>query len=162
MRWSLVPAVFLAISACRGSGNEQPRASASTTQASSPFVRACPLGVPDTRISMNEEPDRVVVSFTTTAERVPDLRARIAHQTGQHGPSRREGFGHDGRHGDAHGHGLRLWEMPPSRTIIEETPDGARLHVKPLSDGDLPRLAEALRTRVRALGEGDCPRDDGG
>ena len=157
MRRALVPAFVLAMAACRGSGNDQPGAATTTTHAEPHAISVCPLGVPETRVSMSEEPDRVVVDFRTPKARVPDLRARVAYQIGQNGPERREGPGHDGKHGSADGHGLRLWEMPPSRAIIEETPDGAKLHVKPLADGDLPVLVAKMRERIRALEEKDCP-----
>jgi hypothetical protein len=157
MRGLLVPAALVALTACRGSGSDQPASATSTTQAQSPIVRACPLGVPETRVSFTERSDRVIVSFSTTKDRVDELRTRIAHQAGQNGPDRHEGMGHDGKHGGSHGHGLRLWEMPPSRSIIEDTPDGARLHVKPLANEDLPALTAKMRERVRALEDKDCP-----
>lgn len=160
MRPLLVPAlVLVALAGCRGnpSGNEPADVTTSTTHAHAPIVRACPLGVPETRIAIEELPDRVVLAFTTSSDRVPALRSRVADQAAQSGPEKHEGPGHDGMHGASHGHGLRLWDMPASRAIVEEIPEGARLHVTPLDPAELGALRAALRGRVRALEDKDCP-----
>lgn len=145
-----------ALAACRG-GNEPADATTSTTHAHAPIVRACPLGVPDTRVAIDEPEGRVTLTFVTVPERVPTLRGRVAEQAAQNGPEKHEGRGHDGMHGAAHGHGLRLWDMPPVRAVVEDTRDGARLHVIPLAATDLDAVRAKMRERVRALDDKDCP-----
>lgn len=160
MRPLLVPALLstLVLAACRGGGGNEPAdVTTSTTHAYAPVVRACPLGVPDTRVSLDESADRVTMTFVTVPERVPSLRGRVAEQAAQNGPARQQGPGHDGMHGTAHGHGLRLWDMPPVRAVVEDTPDGARLHVMPLDSADLEAVRVKMRERLRALDDKDCP-----
>lgn len=159
MRPFFVPALLAlsALAACRTGGNEPADVTAGTTHAHAPLVRACALGVPDTRASLDESADHVTMTFTTTRARVPELRGRVAAQAAQYGPSSHQGPGHDGMHGTAHGHGLRLWDMPEVRAVVEDTPDGARLHVIPLAAGDLEIVREKMRERLRTLDDKDCP-----
>lgn len=152
-----LPALMSLPAACHGGGNEPADVTTSTTHAHAPIVRACPLGVPDTRVSLEESSDRVTLTFATVADRVPSLRGRVAEQAAQNGPGKHQGAGHEGMHGTAHGHGLQLWDMPSLRAIVEDTPDGARLHVMPLDPADLATVRAKMRERVRALDDKDCP-----
>jgi hypothetical protein len=103
---------------------------------SATLTKACPLGVPATRVRIADTPSGVDLLFATTnASSVDDLRRRVHDQARAHGPNRRRGSGHDGRHGGYHDHGLQLWSMGPVETQVEETASGARLSVAPVDPG---------------------------
>ncbi len=156
--WITCVALACAVAGCDGNTTVTTAAQGKGTVVGKPLVVACPLGVAGTRIRVDDTTNGVDLSFSTSnANAVADLRQRIRQQTERHGPERREGLGHGGRHGYAHGHGLRLWAMPPASTTIEETPAGARLVLTSDEPARRDELREAVIRRVARLEAQGCP-----
>jgi hypothetical protein len=129
----------------------------SIKDAHSPVVRACPLGVPETRVDVEDVPDGVDVVFKTSAAHVNDLRRRVADQAAIHGPDAHAGTGHGGVHGTGQGHGMRLWDMPAKGANAVDIEDGARLHVVATDGAHVAELRTRVRERVATLDSHDCP-----
>lgn len=124
---------------------------------SSPVVKACPLGVPFTRISVADTAGGADVLLTTEDKHVPDLRARILNQAKVHGPDAHTGPGHFGRHGYGHDHGLRVWQIGGVEVTAEEVPRGGLLHVKAKDPERIDAVRARLRSRVAYLDLQPCP-----
>ncbi len=110
--------------------------------------KACPLGVPSTRIRVADTSGGVALGFSTTMSGVEDLRRRVRDQARASGPNRHVGAGHDGRHGGAHDHGLQLWSMGELKTAVADTPSGITLTIAPV---DPQRRAEVKRLVVERV-----------
>jgi hypothetical protein len=120
-------------------------------------VKACPLGVPDARIDVEDVPDGVDAVFTTSSVHVNDLRHRVRDQAAIHGPDAHLGTGHGGVHGTGQGHGMRLWDMPAREASVVEVDTGARLHVVASDGAHVAELRARVRERVATLDSHDCP-----
>jgi hypothetical protein len=129
----------------------------SIREAHSPIVKACPLGVPETRIDVEDTPDGVDAVFKTSAANVGELRHRVRDQAAIHGPEAHQGAGHGGVHGTGQGHGLRLWDMPVKEATANETEDGSRLHVIASDAAHVADLRARVRERIATLDSHDCP-----
>lgn len=129
----------------------------SIKDAHSPIVRACPLGVPETRVDVEDMPDGVDVVFKTGAAHVKELRERVRDQAAIHGPEAHAGSGHGGVHGTGQGHGMRLWDMPAKGANAVDLEGGARLHVVATDDAHVAELRTRVRERVAVLDAHDCP-----
>jgi len=129
----------------------------SIKSAHSPIVRACPLGVPETRIDVEDTSDGVDAVFETSAEHVNELRRRVRDQAAIHGPDAHLGTGHGGVHGTSHAHGLRLWDMPAREASSVDIEAGARLHVVASDPAHVAELRARVRERVATLDSHDCP-----
>jgi hypothetical protein len=105
---------------------------------------ACPLGVADSRVTVEETTDGIALVFVAPHAE-SDLRERVQAAAKMHGPVGRQGKGHHGRHGIGGHHGLNALNLPASRALVTEVPGGARLSLAPVHASDL----ETLRTRVR-------------
>lgn len=150
--------LLLAGSGLAFAGCAPPRDSGvSIRDAHSPIVKACPLGVPETRIEVEDVPDGVDAVFTTGSAHVNDLRRRVRDQAAIHGPEAHLGTGHGGVHGTGQGHGMRLWDMPAREAFVVELADGARLHVVASDAAQVADLRARVRQRVATLDSRDCP-----
>lgn len=119
-------------------------------------TKACPLGVPSTRVRIADTTDGVALSFGTTMSGVDDLRRRVHDQARASGPNRHLGAGHDGRHGGFHDHGLQLWSMGPLRTTVEDTPSGAKLTIVPVDPNRRDEVRKLVIERVAYLESRGC------
>lgn len=150
---SLALVVVVACAACAA-----PRDSGvSIRDAHSPLVKACPLGVPETRIDVEDTPDGVDAVFRTSAEHVNELRGRVRDQAAIHGPDAHAGEGHGGVHGTGQGHGMRLWDMPAKGASAADIEGGARLHVVASDAAHVAELRTRVRERIATLDSHDCP-----
>lgn len=131
--------VFVVGCAALDLGAAEPTALRSAT-----LAEACPLGVRGTRLQIGDTPNGVVVLFATRPSNVGELRRRVRDQAQVHGPGDHEGGGHLDEHEGARDHGLKLWQLPPVRTDVEDTPTGARLVVVPLD----PARRDAVRVHL--------------
>ena len=120
-------------------------------------MKACPLGVPETRIDVEDAPDGVDAVFKTSSEHVNDLRHRVRDQAAIHGPDAHLGTGHGGVHGTGQGHGMRLWDMPAREASAVDIDGGARLHVVASDAAHVAELRARVRERVATLDSHDCP-----
>jgi hypothetical protein len=116
-----------------------------------PVVMACPLGVPHTLIELVETERGADVRFTTSDQRLTDLRTRVRHQAEVRGPGQHIGIGHLGQHGLDHDHGMRLWQLPPHEATAEDAPEGSVLHVAALAPEQRVELVAQLKARVARL-----------
>ena len=149
----LVAVLALSTSSCA-----TPRDSGvSIRQAHSPIVRACPLGVPETRVEVVDTPEGADAIFTTTSGHVAELRRRVRDQAAMHGPDTHMGLGHGGVHGTSHNHGMRVWDMPAQGASAVDLDAGARLHVVASDAAHVAELQARVRERVATLDEHDCP-----
>jgi len=128
------------------------------THAYSAEVKACALGVPETHvIDVQDTPDGADVVFTTTAVHLVELRSRVHDQADMHGPDAHLGAGHEGVHGAAQGHGMRLWDMPVQRAKEVDIEGGARLVVVASDPAHVNELRTKVRERVARFDARDCP-----
>ena len=119
-------------------------------------TKACPLGVPSTRIHVADTSDGVSLAFTTTPSGVVELRRRVHDQARASGPNRHQGAGHDGRHGGFHDHGLRLWSMGELRASVEDAPAGAKLAIAPVDPARRADVKKRVIERVALLESRGC------
>lgn len=119
-------------------------------------TKACPLGVPSTRVRIGDTPDGVALTFTTTMSGVEELRRRVHDQSKASGPNRHVGAGHEGRHGGYHDHGLQLWAMGELRTAVEDTPNGAKLTIVPVDARRRDEVKKLVIERVAHLESRGC------
>ncbi len=139
--------------ACGGGSSSEPP----PVSPYSGIIRACPLGVPETRIDTLDTQDGIDVVFRTTPTHVAELRGRVESQAAEHGPAAHQGPGHDGMHGLSHDHGMRLWDMPANTATTVETSDGSILSVHANDANKRDDLRAQVRARVQHLESQDCP-----
>lgn len=149
-------AVLLAVGACAHPPANDPNG-VSISQAYSPTVKACALGVPDTRLEVVDTLDGIEVVFKTSAANLMELRSRVFDQAAMHGPDAHAGAGHSGVHGAGQAHGLRLWDMPVLRARSVDVESGARLQIVASDPAHLEELRTRVRERVSKLDAKDCP-----
>ena len=135
---------------------------ASSSTASTPeppsLRTACPLGVADTRIRVDETEYGLDLLFTTARPSLVDeLRMRVRDQTTPNGPGRHAGHGHDGEHSSGHDHGLRLWAVGDVRTAVTDMPAGARISIVALDPQRKREVRETVVKRVARLEAKGCP-----
>lgn len=147
---------LLALLAC--SCARSPDSGVSISQAYSPVVKACALGVVDTRlVAVEDTSDGADVVFTTSSQHLQELRSRVGDQAALHGPEAHRGAGHGGVHGVSHAHGLRLWDMPISKASELDIVGGALLRVVASDPDHVAELRARLRERVGKLEARGCP-----
>ncbi len=129
------------------------------------------MSVPGTQVAAADTPDGEAVSFTTTPDRVEELRARVHAMADVH--NRRHAGAmeeHGGMHGGMMGGGMTggmgssgeaadqtSTMPPPSRAAVEDVQSGARLVVTPNDPADLERLRSVVRMRAQHMQEsGTC------
>jgi hypothetical protein len=143
-----------ALVACGAAGNASEPAPVSPYSGS---VRACPLGVPETRVDVEDTPEGVEVVFRASEAHVVELQGRVANQAAEHGPDAHAGMGHHGKHGLSHDHGMRLWDLPPNTATVVDFVDGATLRIVALDPASRDDLRMRVRARVAHLESQDCP-----
>lgn len=75
-----------------------------------------------------------------------------------YGPGAHRGVGHDGVHGRGEHHGLGLSQLGvPVEAQARDTPEGARISVRPKVATDLEKMRSALREREARTRSGECP-----
>jgi hypothetical protein len=155
----LSPVSGVLLVALGGCGPPQPTSTGgvSIAQAYSPTVKACVLGVADTRAEVVDTLDGSEVVFKTSPDNLVELRSRVFDQAAMHGPDAHAGAGHGGVHGAGQAHGLRLWDMPVLRARSIDVEGGARLQVAASDPAHLDELRKRVRERVAKLESKDCP-----
>ena len=112
----------------------------------------CPLGVTNAHVVYDDTATGAKLTFSTTPDRLAELRERAHNASALHGNGEHVGQGHDGKHGLGSGrHGIRPNHMPPSTAGVEDTPDGARLIITPRDAKDLEELRRGLKARVEKM-----------
>lgn len=106
---------------------------------------------------MSDTDDGVVFTLRAFGD-VGELRRRARDAAAMYGAGAHRGLGHEGAHGGGHRHGLGLSRLGvPVEAEVEDTPDGARLLVRPKNAADLKRMRAALREREGSTRAGECP-----
>lgn len=151
-----IAALFVAFTAlgCSSSRGVEARP-ATVTRADAP--RACPLGVEGASVTVEETPNGVALVFASK-EATADLRERARDAAAMRGPGRKEGKGHDGRHGTGGEHGLQIMGVPPANATVDDVPDGARIHFVPADAADLATLRTKIRDRAARMSTAPCDR----
>jgi hypothetical protein len=122
-----------------------------TSITSAPTGPPCPLGVEGAEVSVEDTPQGVALTFTTSrAEKADELRARGRHAANMYGP-RKAGAGHDGRHASGGHHGLMPMQMPPAYALAEDVESGIKVRLFPVDDKDLGTLRAKARERAVAM-----------
>lgn len=117
----------------------------------------CPFGVRGARVKMEDVEGGVVLTMRAFGD-VGDIRRRARDAAAMYGAGARRGAGHHGKHGGGEQHGIGLAHLGvPVTAVAEDTPDGARILVKPKVPGDLEKMREALVARERLTRTGACP-----
>jgi hypothetical protein len=145
----LLLAALAAESACTRAG---PDLAAPAPDASS----GCPLGVPGATVVMSDVENGATLAFDAPPQQTDHLRRRVRDAAKLYGPGTHLGMGHDGGHLGAHSHGLRLTELPPLYTRIDDTERGARLQLTAKVPEQTQELRDRMRARLAIVGYGPC------
>jgi hypothetical protein len=106
---------------------------------------------------MSDTEDGVLIALRAFGD-VGEIRRRAADAAAMYGPGAHRGLGHDGKHGGGHQHGVGLAHLGvPVHAEAENTPEGARILVRPKDPADLERMRAALWARERRSRLGGCP-----
>lgn len=112
----------------------------------------CPLGVDNAHVTFDETANGATLVFSTTPDRLEELRRRTREAAERHGTGKQSGEGHDGKHGLGGGrHGLQAYYLPPSKVTMVMVDDGARLTFTPDRLEDVDALRKVLRYRVERM-----------
>jgi len=154
--WKIASLGALLLIACTPA--RPPDAGVSLTEAYSPVVKACALGVTATQIvDIEETPEGADIIFTTSPTHLQELRSRVADQAALHGPDAHAGAGHGGLHGVSQAHVLRLWDMPVLHAEEIDIVGGALLRVVASDGAHVDELRARVRERVAKLNARGCP-----
>ena len=123
---------------------------------SAAITKACPLGVPSTRVRVADTRDGVDVFFSTSMSGVDELRDRVRDQAKANGPKRHVGAGHGGQHGGYHDHGMQIWSMGNVSTTVEDTPNGAKLGIAAADPARREEVKKLVVERVAHLEAQGC------
>lgn len=140
----------LAAAACTES-TPPPKSPAAATILQAPAPTACPLGVQGARVAFDETPGGGTLTFLAGPASIDELRERARDAAAQHGPGQRAGKGHDGKHQTGAEHGLKMMQMPPSRTVAEDIEGGARIRFTAADPQEVDVLRNKLRARVQEM-----------
>jgi hypothetical protein len=121
-----------------------------TTITNAPASRPCPLGVDGAEVVVEDTPQGVALTFTTSAEKADELRTRGRHSANMYGP-RKAGEGHEGRHASGGHHGLMPMQMPPAYALAEDVENGIKIRLFPVDDADVAVLRARARERAVAM-----------
>lgn len=117
------------------------------TNANTNAPRPCALGVDGAEVVVEDTPQGVALTFTTSPEKLDELRERGRHAANMYGP-RKLGEGHEGRHASGGHHGLMPMQMPPAFALAEDVEGGVRVRLVPVDDNDLALLRARARERA--------------
>jgi hypothetical protein len=117
----------------------------------------CQFGERGVRVAVNDLPDGVEIVVTTIRD-VDELRHRARDVAAMYGHGAHRGLGHNGKHGDGAGHGLRLAELRSMVSAVEtDIPDGATIRVTPLDPAKVAEVQSDVGARAERAQWGDCP-----
>ncbi len=154
--WKVASLSALLLLACAPA--QRPDTGVALTEAYSPSVKACALGVAETHIvGIEETAEGADIIFTTSSTHLQELRSRVADQAALHGPDAHAGAGHGGLHRVSQAHGLRLWDMPVLRAEEIDIVGGALLRVVASDSAHVDELRARVRERVARLNARNCP-----
>jgi hypothetical protein len=161
MRTLITWMAALSLLACAESSSTQ-RPADPTSVKSAQATKSCPFGVNGAEVVVNDTNEGAVMTFTTTPEKVNDLRERVADAAAMHGPGEQVGKGHDpsmpgAKHGDGGHHGLKAMQFPPMRATMDKMDGGAKLTLVAQVPTDVPALQAKARERAKAMAE-SCDR----
>ena len=171
MTRALLVAVVLAFAgtACMHAGHAVPAAATqpSTAAPAAGMAGMCPMSVPGTNLSAADTSTGEAITFTTTPDQAAALRERVHAMADMHNRHHASGdAGHDemgGMHGGgmtgghaSHGMMGDMQMPPPSRAVVEDLPDGARIIVTPNDPADLERLQKTVRTHAEHMQQHGC------
>lgn len=141
---------IVSVAALGGCSTAQPRPQTPTlTHADAPA--ACPLGVAGASVVAEDTPDGITLSFRSQ-DRPGQMRERANDAAAQHGQGQHLGLGHyGGQHSDGGDHGLQMMQMPPARSVAEDSEGGARIHFVAVDAVDTETLRTKLRARAKAM-----------
>jgi hypothetical protein len=149
VRWLPLLIVVLPATGC-GRSEFVPSAPAPASSA------ACPLGVPGARVDAIDSPEGVDLRITAPADRVDEVRHRARDAAQLHGIGAHQGLGHEGKHLGAQRHGLRLTELPPIRTMVEDVDGGAQIALVARLPEQVSDVRSFVRARVDVVNAGPC------
>jgi hypothetical protein len=183
LRTLLVPLLASTAFACaHGSSapdktTAQPRPAATAAPPRTPpaGMRAmCPMDVPGTKLSAADTASGEALTFTTTPDQAATLRERVRSMVAMHDQHHAAGdsghmehgqgamMGTGGEHG-AHGAGMGGMAMPPpSRAVVEDVENGARLVVTPNDPADLQKLQSTVKSHAERMQQEGCSMMGGG
>lgn len=143
-RWFLLLALSAAMVASSGCTSllvrGEPTAAPELTSAT--VTRACPLGVPETRVRVADTRDGVDLLFETSPQRVDDVRRRLNEEVANRA--------------DAQDDGLRLRSLGEIRASSSPTSSGARLSLAPTDAARRDELRKRVIERVAELEARGC------
>jgi len=106
---------------------------------------------------MSETHDGVEITLRAFGD-LDEVRRRARDTAAMYGPGAHRGFGHHGTHGGGNQHGFGLAQLGmPVEAQAENTPEGARILVRPKAASDLERMRTALWQREARVRAGECP-----
>lgn len=170
----LVPVILaFAGTACMHAGHAVPVTAAqpSTAAPAGGMAGVCPMSVPGTKLSAADTPTGETLTFTTAPDQAAALRERVHAMADMHNRHHASGGAEHGGMGGMHGGGMmgghashggrdgRMGDMqmpPPSRAVVEDLPDGARMIVTPNDPADLERLQETVRMHAEHMQQHGC------
>jgi hypothetical protein len=152
-------AIVVALSST-GCGRAQDTAASppSTDGGATEAAKPCPLGVAGTRATIEDAPGGVTIALSAGPDHVDELRRRAHDAAMLRGAGAHEGEGHEGKHFGSQQHGLRLTSLPPASVTVEETPEGAKLHVTATVPSQVDGLREQARQSVERVMRVPCER----
>lgn len=121
-----------------------------TTLTNATAPRPCPLGVDGAEVVVEDTPQGVALTFTSSADKTDELRMRARHAANMYGP-RKAGEGHDGRHASGGHHGLMPMQMPPAYALARDVDNGVEIRLFPVDEKDLAALRARARERAVAM-----------
>jgi hypothetical protein len=157
----LVPVILaFAGTACMHAGHA---ASAAATQPSTVapaggMAGVCPMSVPGTKLSAADTSTGEAITFTTTPDQATALREKVHAMADMHNRHHASGGADQGGMKGMHGGGM-MGDMempPPSRAVVEDLPDGARIIVTPNDPADLERLQKTVRMHAEHMQQHGC------
>ena len=138
--------LFALATACSTAATGKGETSLTNANAAPP----CPLGVTGAEVVVDDTQEGVALTFSSSPEKVDDLRARARHAANMYGP-RKAGEGHDGRHATGGHHGLMPMQMPPAFAITRDVDNGIEVRLTPVDAKDLTVLRARARERAVAM-----------
>lgn len=159
-RWPLLAALagspLLAALVASGCAESAQPAAPPATLRSARATRACPFGVDGAEVLVEDTNDGATMTFTTTPDKLDDLRERVADAAAMHGPGEQVGKGHEpsmpgARHGDGDNHGLKAMQFPPMRAVADKVDGGMKLTLSAQDPADAQAIQGKARERAKAM-----------
>ena len=113
--------------------------------------RICPMSVPGTLVSAVDTPTGIILTFTTSTDKVDDLRRRVHHTTNMHNAKVTEGAP---GYGAGHKQGVGASTFATGEAA--DVPGGARISFSAEKPRDVAMLRAKVRKHAQRLSSGDC------